>query len=443
LKGSCPFLYAWDGEKYEFVTDITWRSALGMPLGIMGENTAYGFAAASDDYIKIPSKAIQPKDGKYMLQMTSELWETIYMDKIRLAVADHPDSVDVFVPEQFTPPPFPGYDIQQVSKKILPVSAIDNNGHDVLSYIEKDDDVYLPGFNSDKFQGTTEMHSLTIDPGKEIDPNQLKLFMKGWIFPTDASINVSLSQTESMCSMWPVIQVKNKKGEWQDVLSNFGFPMGKDKTVIVDLSGKFLSNDHHIRIVTNMEIYWDYIFFASGNPDAPVNTTYLDPEAADFHYRGFSRVFRKGGRYGPHWFDYSDVEKGQKWVDLVGNYTRYGDVRPLLLESDNQYIISNAGDETTLTFDAALLPPLPEGWTRSFFIHSVGWVKDGDLNTAFGNQVEPLPFHGMQTYPPSAEDVYPNTPELQEYNKKYNTRVVTIEGYRNFVKNQAYNDKQK
>jgi hypothetical protein len=36
LKGSCAFLYAWDGEQYRFVTDIMWQSALGMPLGIMG-----------------------------------------------------------------------------------------------------------------------------------------------------------------------------------------------------------------------------------------------------------------------------------------------------------------------------------------------------------------------------------------------------------------------
>lgn len=442
LKGSCPFLYTWNGEEYQFVKDITWRSALGMPLGIMGENTAYGFAAASDDYIKIPSDALQEKNGKYLMQVTSELWETIYMDRIRLAVADHPDSVDVFVPEQFTPPPFPGYDLHQVRKKLMPVSAIDHNGHNVLSFIEKEDDVYLPGFDAEKYQGMTEMHSLTLDPGKEADPNQLKLFMKGWVFPTDASINFALSQTDKLNSMWPVIQVKNRKGEWENVLANFGFPMGKDKTVIVDLSGKFLSDDRRVRIVTNMEIYWDYIFFANGDPQVQVKTTFLDPEKADFHYRGFSRVYRKGGRYGPHWFDYSIVDTNPKWVDLVGNYTRYGDVLPLLFESDDQYIISNAGDELSLTFDASSLPPLPRGWTRDFFIHSVGWVKDGDLNTAYGNQVEPLPFHGMKSYPPSADDVYPDDAAHLEYRRKYNTRKVTTDGYRNFVKKQAYNDRK-
>lgn len=443
LKGSCPFLYTWNGEEFEFVKDITWRSALGMPLGIMGENTAYAFANASDDYIKIPAGALQEKDGKYLMQITSELWETIYMDKVRLAVADHPNSIDVFVPEQFTPPPFPGYELHKVGKKITPVSAEDHNERNVLSYIEKEDDKYLAGFDAGKYQGITENHWLTLDPGSSAHPDQLKLFMKGWIFPTDASINYALSQSDVLSSAWPVIQVKNEKGEWETVVENFGFPMGKDKTVIVDLAGKFLSDDHRVRIVTNMEIYWDYIFFTNGASNEKVNTTYLEPETADLHYRGFSKEYRKGGRFGPHWFDYNDVDTNPKWVDLVGNYTRYGDVLPLITESDNMYVISNAGDEMTVSFDAASLPTLPEGWTRSYFIHSVGWVKDGDLNTANGNQVEPLPFHGMISYPPSEEDIYPQDEKLKTYLKEYNSREVSIEAYRNFVKNEEYNEDRK
>jgi len=120
--------------------------------------------------------------------------------------------------------------------------------------------------------------------------------------------------------------------------------------------------------------------------------------------------------------------------DLAGNYTRYGDVLPLLTESDNMYIISNAGDETTVKFDARSLPRLQKGWKRDFLIHSVGWVKDGDLNTAFGNTVLPLPFHGMTSYPPSAGDRYPNDPSLQKYNREYNTRLVNADGYLNAVR---------
>ena len=100
----------------------------------------------------------------------------------------------------------------------MPVSAVDHNGHDVMSFIEKEDDVYLPGFDAAKYQGMTERHWLTIDPGSKVDTKNLKLYMKGWVFPTDASINSALAQTDALNSMWPVIQVQNSKGEWQKAI---------------------------------------------------------------------------------------------------------------------------------------------------------------------------------------------------------------------------------
>lgn len=434
LKGSCPFLYTWNGDEYVFVKDILWRSALGMPLGIMGGTTAYAFPDASDDYLKIPGELLKPKNGKYSIQVTSELWETIYLDKIQLVAVDHPDSVDIFVPEQFSPPPFPGMKIFQVREKHLPASAKDSRGNDVLPLISEKDDKYVSDFKPDKYQGVTEMKDLILDPGKA-DPKSLYLFLSGWIFPTDASINVALSQSDNIKVIPPIVQVINKKGEWQTVIDKLGFPMGKNKTVIADISGKFLTADHRIRIRTNMEIYWDQAFFSDCISATPIISTRLDPVSADIHYRGFSGSYRKGGRYGPHWFDYHKVSKEPKWRDLAGNYTRYGDVLPLLTASDNKYIISNAGDETSIDFNAGALPELKKGWKRDFLINSVGWVKDGDINTALGSTVLPLPFHGMSSYPPSAKDTYPNNPDLQKYNMEYNTRIVTSEGYLNALKN--------
>ena len=434
LKGSCPFLYTWNGEKYVFVKDILWRSALGMPLGIMGGTTAYNFPDASDDYLKIPGEFLQPENGIYSLQVTSELWETIYLDQLQLVVVDHPASEDIFVPEQFSPPPFPGLKIYHVRNKIIPVSAKDRERTNVLSFISEKDDIYLSGFKPDRYQGVTEMQELILDPGVTDPSGNLFLFLNGWIFPTDASINAAISQSDKLKVLPPSIQVINGKGEWETVIENLGFPMGKDKTVIADLSGKISGQDHRIRIRTNMEIYWDQIFFSDSVSDSAAVTAILHPVSADLHYRGFSRGFRNGGRYGPHWFDYSIVDKSPKWRDLTGNYTRYGDVLPLLTESDNMYIISNAGDEATVEFDASKLTELKKGWRRDFLIRSVGWVKDGDLNTALGNTVLPLPFHGMTSYPPSEKDTYPDDPELQKYNREYNTRVVTSEQYINALR---------
>jgi hypothetical protein len=178
-----------------------------------------------------------------------------------------------------------------------------------------------------------------------------------------------------------------------------------------------------------MQLHWDQIFFSQGLPNKPVRAISLEPFAADLHYRGFSRTYRKGGRYGPHWFDYSQVSTEPIWRDLTGNYTRFGDVLPLLLESDDMYVIKNAGDETTIDFDVSSLPELPEGWKRDFLVHSVGWVKDGDLNTAHGQTVDPLPFHGMSSYPYGPEESYPRDQKHMDYLKEYNTRVVDTEAF--------------
>jgi tetratricopeptide (TPR) repeat protein len=434
LKGSCPFIYTWNGKEYEFVKDILWRSALGMPMGIMGGTTAYAFPDASDDYLKIPGDALKPVDGKYPVNITSELWETIYLDKIQLVAVDHPDSVDIWVAEQFAPPSFPGMKMYTSGTKHFPISAKDENGKDLLEYITKKDDRYISDFNPGKYQGITEMHDLILDPGNINMNGKLFLFMNGWVFPTDASINVAISQSSETKVTPPVIEALNSRGEWETIIENAGFPMGKNKTVIVDLTGKIKSADHRIRIRTNMEIYWDQVFFCDRLSNAPVVTSVLDPVTADLHYRGFSKSFRKGGRYGPHWFDYASLSIEPKWRDLTGNYTRYGDVLPLLKDSDSKYIISNAGDETSVTFDANTLPVLANGWKRDFLVRSVGWVKDGDLNTAFGKTVSPLPFHCMKSYPPDKSDTYPNDADHQKYLKEYNTRVVTGEKYLDAVK---------
>ena len=109
---------------------------------------------------------LKPDKGLYSIQLTSELWETMYYDKVQLVALDHPDNVDVFVPEQFSPPPFPGDKQYQVSEKSIPVSAIDSEGNDVLSFISEKDNNYLSDFKPGKYQGVTEMHDLILDPGK-------------------------------------------------------------------------------------------------------------------------------------------------------------------------------------------------------------------------------------------------------------------------------------
>ncbi len=435
LKGSCPFLYGWDGERYEFVTDVLWRSALGMPLGIMGGETAYAFCEPSADYFKIPGELLKEKNGRYSVQLTTELWETAYFDHVQLLVIDHPDSSEIYIDERFTPPPYAPLEIHRVVKKYFPKSVVDDKGNELREVTQKKDDIYVSNLDLDRYQGIAELHDLIINLGSLPDDEKILLYLNGWLFPTDASINMAISQSSEISTSSPYLQVKNKNWEWKTIISNISFPMGKNKSIILDLTDKFLSKDYEVRIRTTMQIYWDYIFYTLGEINIPISVHTLDPVSADLHYRGFSRMYRKGGRNGPFWFDYSEVSKERRWRDLTGFYTRYGDVRELLLESDSKYIITNAGDEITVEFDTKDLPVLDTGWKRDFIIYTNGWLKDGDLNTATGQTVEPLPFKGMSAYPYGSDESYPNDKEYRDFIKNYNTRKVTTEQLNDQLKN--------
>ena len=106
----------------------------------------------------------------------------------------------------------------------------------------------------------------------------------------------------------------------------------------------------------------------------------------------------------------------------MGRYTRYGDVLRLMENPDDQFVIMGAGDELRLQFNPAALPPVAENWRRDYLLKVDGWAKDRDANTAFSQSTDPLPFHGMSSYPYPANEHYPDTPETRTYRTMYNTR---------------------
>jgi len=267
-----------------------------------------------------------------------------------------------------------------------------------------------------------EPHDLIMDLGEPAGRPGALLFLRGWIYPSDASINVALSQA-GIVTHPPSLEVRDARGRWVTAIANIGFPSGKDKTVIVDLASRFPTSDHRVRIRTNLQIYWDQVFVAHEAPTSPMHLTTLTPASTDLHYRGFSRMYRRGGRYGPHWFAYDDVSKESSWRTIEGAFTRFGDVQGLIDKPDDRYVIMAPGDETTLEFPASVTP-LPPGWRRTFLLYTDGWIKDADLHTAFGDSVAPLPFHAIRAYPYAPGESYPADSAHVRYLRQYNTRLL-------------------
>lgn len=409
LKGSCPFLYAWDGDGFAMVTDLMWKSALGMPMGLMAQGeAAFAPSGASREYLRIPGDALLEREGSYELRVTGELWEVFYLDEVELLAVDHPDSVEIFVDERFAfVTGHAPLDIRQVAERRSLAGAIDHRGRNVLAELGEADDDYVADFVPERYQGVSRMHHLTLDLGPLPEGESVALYLRGWIFPTDAGINVALSQSEDLEAVMPYLEVPDGRGGWRTAIPTLSFPAGKDKTLVQDVTGLLTPGDHRVRIGTTMNIYWDEAFFTVGDVRAPLETVRMEPSRAELRYRGVSPAFRRGGPDGPHWFDY-DRAGPSPWRPIEGNLTRYGDVRSLLLADDSRYPILGPGDELALSFDAGRLPPPPPGWTRDFLIYTVGWLKDADLSTADGWRVEPLPFHGMSSYPYGPEERYPH-----------------------------------
>jgi hypothetical protein len=110
------------------------------------------------------------------------------------------------------------------------------------------------------------------------------------------------------------------------------------------------------------------------------------------------------------------------YARAAGNYTRYGDVRALLNAADDRFAIFSSGEGVKLDFDPRKLPALPAGWVRDYFFYADGFEKDLDFYAAHGFTVEPLPRHGLISYPYPDGQQYPADAEHLNYQLDYNTR---------------------
>jgi len=461
---SCPYLYVWNGERFEFVTDFMG----GGEMGHLEEPGRFN-APDSDEYVRIRGDQLKERNGRYELRVTNELEEALFVDRLQLIAVAHPRGTEVYPNEGLTGPPLPPFKLFTTRAARTPLAAVDDHGHDVLSRIAKLDREYPDDFRLHQVRGFADEHSLTLDLGpdreskvespkskvragtspstksskhsisdkqtldfghwtldkKKSGSDRVILLLTGWTDYAWSSDTLAASQSGKSL-MLPALQVKDASGHWRTVIENIGIPVGRPQTVAVDLTARFLSYNREVRIVTNMRIYWDQILVDTSASDTTVQMTNLDPVVASLRWRGFSRELSPDGRQ-PLGYDYEQVSYTSPWKVMTGRYTREGDVRELLLKSDDMFVISRPGDEISLSFDAEKLPPLPRGWTRTFLLYADGFSKEMDINSASPDQVGPMPFHGMSKYPYSWPERYSLTKERLRYLETYNTRVVTAQ----------------
>jgi Tfp pilus assembly protein PilF len=435
LKGSCPFLFAWDGKEMKFVMDtVPWGSAIGLRINKIGTAAI----AATSEWYKIPRGELVARNGYYDLRITGELWETYYYDYLGLMAVDHPAGTTVYTDERYVVPPVK-LAITATGPPLAIARAVDDHGNDVTGILSSLDGNYLDDFGRGQYQGVTRDHYVQIDLGPDVPRSgSLYLIAKGWLHPSDSTVNVAMGQGHHERPQPLSLSVEDARGVWRVVRPNLGFPAGRNKICLIDLTGIFKPGEpRRLRLSTSLEIYWDQIQWAQGLPNTPLRIARLAPSYADLHYRGYSAI-RQAGVSSPEIPDYNQLmSTTQIWPDLSGYYTRYGDVRPLLREADDRYVIMNAGDELSLRFPVPASPP--PGWVRDYVIAGDGWVKDGDYNSVDSATVRPLPYHARRIYdtpPKPLQDEWVYRHHSADW-ETYQTRYVTPRNFENALRSSA------
>src|SRR5215471_13290310 len=107
--------------------------------------------------------------------------------------------------------------------------------------------------------------------------------------------------------------------------------------MVIDLTQVFLPGaPRKMRLRTNLEIYWDQLAWATRADKASTMVSSAPLKKAGLTYHGFS-VMKAANASSPEVPDYNRLDgTSQRWRDLEGYYTRYGDVRELLEKVDDR-----------------------------------------------------------------------------------------------------------
>jgi Flp pilus assembly protein TadD len=420
---SCPIVFVWNGEKFEFLADMIGPGIVGHWIAPGQRNTP-----DPDEYLKVAGSQVQAQDGRIRFRMLEPMEELDYLDAARLMAVDHPADVEVYPNEYFASnPPFPKFKVIAVKEAHPPLGAWDDRGHNLLPLLLERDHKYVTDFPSAPYAGFAAMHAIELDLGPWDASRPLRLLLDGFTDYFSAS---------SMYAAWqagippvpPFVEALDGSAKWVRVMDDMGFPAGLARTMVADLTGKLPPGTRFIRITTNLKIYWDRIRVDNSPTSTPYKLTEIPLAGAQLQFRGYPRVVEGNPASDDPINDlsyvYEDVSATGPYTRQIGNYTRYGDVTDLVRKSDDEYVIFGSGDEVAVDFDATHLTDLPDGWTRDYFFYADGFAKDMDFYAAHGDTVSPLPFHTLVPYPYPDGVGYPEDEQHLKYMLEYNTRGV-------------------
>jgi Flp pilus assembly protein TadD len=424
---SCPYLYSWNGDTFEFATDFLGGAEMGYWTGPSGWNTP-----DPDEMVRLTDQQLVSRDGRFELRVTNELEEVLYVDRLRLLSVHHSGDLEVHPREGMKTAPSNGVPLVAV-RDPRPVSHVrTDDGDDVSALVARPDGRSIGPRRALAVRGYAEPHALTFTigdtRGNDTDAASRRvLLLTGWTDYAMSSDNVAATQ-RGWALEPPQLETRAANGEWRLVTADVGVPVGRPQTIVVDLPDtRTMRSPLTFRLRTNMRIHWDALAVARVADDVNVEPQEHTLVDATLRWRGFSVERPHGDDLRPV---YADVVPTSPWKVLSGPYTHEGDVGPLLTGTDDLFVVARSGDEIALAFNAPTRPTRPTGPTSptrprtTYFLHAVGYSKEMDVRSASPDHVLPLPYRGMKRYPPppASDDVSARQREMLD---RWNTRKIT------------------
>ena len=436
---SCPVLFSWNGERYEFIADAIGPAVVGHWVAPDTRNIP-----DVDELVKVEGRQVKVKDGRLSFRFAEPMEEVIYLDQVKLFAVDHPEGTDVYPNEYFAAmPPHPADRPVASRGARLPRGAWDGEGRDVMPALRHRDRRFVDingggltpatrrgltpsSLSRSPFKGFAPLHALELDLGDLPAGAPVRLLMHGF---TDyfTATSVFAAHQAGVTAIVPWVEARLPDGSWRRIADDIGFPAGLLRTMTADLTGTLPAGSRRIRIWTNLKVYWDQILVDTTPAGAvPVTRTEIPLAEASLAFRGFPREVT-GTPSADLQYVHGEVSTYGPYARHRGFYTKYGAVTPLLRGAEDQFVIFGAGDEVALEFDASALPALPAGWTRDYLVYFNGYVKDMDFYASHAQTVAPLPFKDMPGYPYPAPVAYPD--RHRDYLLDWNTREVIGESW--------------
>ena len=282
---SCPVLFAWNGTRFAFVSDILGVGGMGYAVG-RGE---YAQPRPWEKFL-LPAGLLRLKNSRYQLKLTQPMEEVCYLDAMRLVAYDLPPGWGIVLNERMgVAGPEPSDEPHFFRREVVPLQARNDRGEDVTKLIISADlRAAPPGEPDRRFIGrlrTEHVVTLTFPHRIDAAAGQPLLVIDGWI---------EYPYSQTMFAAWqagadyhaPTIEARGANGRWITLHEQFGYPAGMPRQMALPL-GQVPSGSRELRIRTNQEIYWDRFALVYSEPCPQARQTVLGLKTAELARIGF------------------------------------------------------------------------------------------------------------------------------------------------------------